>query len=195
MRVPEKIKLSNNHSSSDVLEDPAIVAVKKVNDNSEWMRVPERICVVGGETHISTRQPPPEMKLEHTFLGKPSTEYDKMVQLTTPPRTLRIEDTTPTFDEPLNKLDKALKSVDRTMNRSFDSRMNDSLMEFEDSEMTSHNYIQIRRRFVQISQRLDTLEIESSRRSKRDMILYTIGFLYILFRGVNWFSGRNEFRL
>lgn len=47
MRVPEKIKLSNNHSSSDVLEDPAIVAVKKVNDNSEWMRVPERICVVG----------------------------------------------------------------------------------------------------------------------------------------------------
>ena len=67
--------------------------------------------------------------------------------------------------------------------------------EFEDSEMTSHNYIQIRRRFVQISQRLDTLEIESSRRSKRDMILYTIGFLYILFRGVNWFSGRNEFRL
>jgi len=143
MRVPNKIKLAPNNVSSDVLEDPAIIAVKKVNENSEWMRVPERIWVVGefailglfinvltdyilgGEAHLTTREPPPELKLESTFIAK-----QELVQLTTPPRTLRIEDTAPVFETPLNQLDKALKSVEnKPLNKSLlDIRMNDSLM-------------------------------------------------------------------
>ena len=49
MRVPDQIKLAQGNAMNgiDVMQDPAIIAVKKVNDNSEWMRVPERICVVG----------------------------------------------------------------------------------------------------------------------------------------------------
>lgn len=47
MQVPDRIKLAPSTNGSDVLQDPASVAIRKVNDNAEWMRVPDRICVVG----------------------------------------------------------------------------------------------------------------------------------------------------
>lgn len=47
MQVPDKIHLNQGMNGIDVLRDPAIIALKKVNDDAEWMRVPERICVVG----------------------------------------------------------------------------------------------------------------------------------------------------
>ena len=50
MRVPDKIKLAQGNTmngTAHALQDPASIGIKKVNDNAEWMRVPERICVVG----------------------------------------------------------------------------------------------------------------------------------------------------
>ena len=55
MQVPEKIKLAPNSITNGVdgmLQDPAIVGFKKVNDNTEWMRVPDRICVVGEASYL-----------------------------------------------------------------------------------------------------------------------------------------------
>lgn len=47
MQVPDRIKLAPSTNGSDMLQDPAIVSIKKMSDNAEWMRVPDRICVVG----------------------------------------------------------------------------------------------------------------------------------------------------
>lgn len=200
MQVPEKIKLAPNSITNGVdgmLQDPAIVGFKKVNDNTEWMRVPDRICVVGNDSYLGTRQAIPEQQLEESFLGKPNT-FDSHVQMATLPSKLRVEDAPPIFETPVKKLDKALKSVDGAGGgRSVANQsrlMNDSFMDYEDSELNSQSYLQLRRRLVQITQRLDSLEIENRRRDKRDYLLYTSLFLYILFRGLKFVaSQQNQF--
>lgn len=65
--------------------------------------------------------------------------------------------------------------------------------DYEDAELNSQSYLQIRRRLVQVSQRLDSLEIENRGRDKRDYLLYTSLFLYLLFRGIRFISSQNQF--
>lgn len=65
----------------------------------------------GGEGHIATREPPPEMKIENALMGKPH-DFEQLVQLSTPPRTLRIEDTQPAFDESAKQLDRNISVED-----------------------------------------------------------------------------------
>lgn len=78
---------------------------------------------------MTSREPPPEQKLEQSFLGRPS-DFEQHAQLATPPTTLRIEDTEPVFETPVKKLDKALKSMEsgRSAMKLADNRMNDSFL-------------------------------------------------------------------
>lgn len=85
---------------------------------------------LGGETHLSGRGQLPEQKLENSLLGKPQ-DKDELVQLTTPPRTLRVADTQPVFETAIQKLDKALHSANNLSTRTprmNDSRLMDSIM-------------------------------------------------------------------
>lgn len=77
------------------------------------------LTIIGGDTHITTnRQPPIEMKLEDELFGK--TNLETQFQLSTPPRTLRYQDTVPIFAEPIQKLDQVLTESLQTPNQSID---------------------------------------------------------------------------
>ncbi|OTF77828.1 transport and golgi organization protein-like protein [Euroglyphus maynei] len=193
MTVPNKIKAVEG-SYNEILDDPAVLAIHDLKDNAQMMQVPECIRVAGGESHITTsREPPLEIKLEDKLFGKSNDE--SLIQLTTPPRTLRYEDAAPIFAEPIKQLDKALNSSSK-MNQSLIgntmlSRMNDStIIDYDDvdPQLSSQNFIQLRRRVLSLSHRIDALEVENRHRSKRDLILYAVGALYLLFRGLSWFA-------
>ena len=69
------------------------------------------------------------------MFGK-SNHDESLLQLTTPPRTLRYEDAAPIYAEPIKQLDKALNSSSiqsskmnkSMMDNTMVSRMNDSTM-------------------------------------------------------------------
>lgn len=66
--------------------------------------------------------------------------------------------------------------------------------EFDDPDLHSQNtnVVLLRRRLLHLQQRLDSLEMDNNSRKKRDMLLYTIGIIYILFKGINWFASKNR---
>ncbi|CAG2183794.1 unnamed protein product, partial [Oppiella nova] len=95
MRVPEKIMIETN-SHYNHFDDPAIIAAKSQgSDRPNWMTVPERILVMGNDSHMSGREPLPELKLENSMLGM-SPDFTRNesspIQLTTPPHTLSLGD-------------------------------------------------------------------------------------------------------
>ncbi|KAH7637159.1 transport and golgi organization 11 [Dermatophagoides farinae] len=198
MTVPNKIKAVEG-SYNELLDDPAILAFHDSEDKAKMMQVPECIRVAGGESHITTsREPPLEIKLEDKLFGK-SNHDESLLQLTTPPRTLRYEDAAPIYAEPIKQLDKALNSSSiqsskmnkSMMDNTMVSRMNDStIIEYDDvdPQLSSQNFIHLRRRVLQLSHRIDALEIDNRHRNKRDLIVYAIGALYLLFRGLSWFA-------
>nr|XP_027203079.1 mitochondrial fission factor-like [Dermatophagoides pteronyssinus] len=200
MTVPNKIKAVEG-SYNEMLEDPAILAIHDLKDNAKMMQVPECIRVAGGECHITTsREPPLEIKLEDKLFGGKSNHDDSLIQLATPPRTLRYEDAAPIFAEPIKQLDKALNSTttpSKSMinDNSMISRINDftinDLDDIDQQLSSTQNFIQLRRRVLQLSHRIDSLEIENRHRSKRDLIVYAVGALYLLFRGLSWFASNS----
>ncbi|KAI7684871.1 hypothetical protein SSS_02870 [Sarcoptes scabiei] len=191
MAVPSKIKAFDDQDYTNVL-DSTVLAISQ--DQPNMMQVPE--CIrVAGDTHITTnRQPPIEMKLEDELFGK--TNLETQFQLSTPPRTLRYQDTVPIFAEPIQKLDQVLTESLQTPNQSIDesfmrrNKPNEStIVESNDTELMSNpSMIQIRRRLLQLSNRIDALEMENYNRNKRDMIIFAIGAIILFFRGLNWFA-------
>lgn len=75
---------------------------------------------------MATREPPPEMRLENSLLVNPL-DLNQLVQLTTPPRTLRIEDTAPPFTEDSRPKRTVVPGEESKM-LTADSKINDSLM-------------------------------------------------------------------
>lgn len=65
--------------------------------------------------------------------------------------------------------------------------------DLEESDLISvTTRVELRRTLTILGQRINALETESKWRNKRDLLLYTFGFLYVLFRGVTWFTSRNR---
>lgn len=200
MTVPNKIKAVEG-LFHDLVEDQITI---NDNKNTEMMHVPECIRVAGGESHITShRGPPLEMKLEDKLFGRHVITDDSPLQLSTPPRTLHYEDVLPILAEPIKQLDKALNTpIGNVTNRSENLKLNNtetSLVDYDDPElMSTQNLLQLRRHLVHLSKRVDSLEIENDQRNRRDLIIYALGALYLLFRGLSWFvgnggGGRNRF--
>lgn len=66
------------------------------------------------------------------------------------------------------------------------------ISEIDDSDLGSQNLALFRRRILQLSHRLEAIEFENRRRDKREFLLYTIGAIYLLFRGLTWMFGRSQ---
>jgi len=110
MRVPDKISLlpeGMNHTDRN--------GYPKTSESNEWMRVPERILVAGGDKYAAGRPAPPEMKLESSIHGE--NFNNEHVQLMTPPRHLTLNEHSYPTVEPENDLnlsDSELKSSNRS---------------------------------------------------------------------------------
>ncbi|CAG2115963.1 unnamed protein product [Medioppia subpectinata] len=141
MRVPEKIVINDHNLNGGHFDDPAIIAARTQASHTGphdrlWMTVPERILVVGNESHMSGRGPLPEMKLENSMLGmndNSTTNSSIPLQLSTPPHTLTLnEHTFPTVGD--NNTDHNSYTNSRFPNSSHKKKRNVVLSGFTANE-------------------------------------------------------------
>jgi len=199
MRVPDKISIlpdgQDNHNERN--------GYPKTNESNEWMRVPERILVAGGDKYAAGRPAPPEMKLESSIHGE--NLINEHVQLMTPPRHLTLNEHSYPTVEPENDLnlsDSELKSSNRhvkTINFSqqdinYGSPTQDT---FGNSFLNSNNSMsaegelgQLKRNVKLLSRKVNALERETAQRYQRDVLIYTLGIIYFVFKGFSWLNRR-----
>lgn len=213
MRVPEKIlpapvdafpsKLTNEEPSRQF---------DKVNNPNEWMRVPERILVAGGERHVAGHKQIFEAKLESAFLGEdPLPRVSATTAMMTPPRTITLQDhqyPTVDLDEDESYL-IASNNIPRGKQVTFDMsalRSSDPLFSPTDALSMSYNgdalttpngsadanIIACRKFIRQLSRRVTALEKDNQARSMREFLLYSLGFVFFAIKGFTWLTSRSS---
>ncbi|KAI1290338.1 Transport and Golgi organization protein 11 [Halotydeus destructor] len=199
MRVPSKISVApdDNQSRNEHNMDNA-------RDNNDWMRVPERILVAGGDKYASGRPPPPEMKLESLMHG--NNFHSEPVQLMTPPRHLTLNDHQYPTVEPENDLSsseaerKYYKTPTKDVNFSpvtKDFYGLESPQDIYSNSVYGNNSLAgaddltiIKRQVKALNRKLAALERENQQKYQRDVILYTLGIVYFVFKGFSWLNRR-----
>lgn len=113
MRVPDKISLMNDGDGSGSDRDSRDRYTSNRHDPNDWMHVPDRILVAGGDKYAAGRAPLPEMKLESSMLGE-DVHTDQMM---TPPRHLTLNDHKYPSVEPENDLNSLESEKSYNKNR------------------------------------------------------------------------------
>lgn len=190
MRVPEKIsvipgvelresKMEKNQFNGDSLGP--------VKDKLNYMHVPERILVLGGNKHAAGREP--------YLIEKENDEYnnyDNDIELKTPPNVLTLNDINSQenghvkgFNESIiypNEESDMDKNGLLTYNSFFNSSQNlGTHSSSEDTQM-------IKKQIKHLNRRVNALEIESRNRYHREIIFYAFGLIYLVSKGLNWFQ-------
>ena len=90
MRVPDKISA---HPDVEISADQRdrLTSGHVGKGSVDWMHVPDRILLVGGDRHVSGREQLPEMKLESSIFEDDQITSNS-IQLMTPPRNLTLND-------------------------------------------------------------------------------------------------------
>jgi len=200
MRVPDKIsvhgddhRVQNGHNGHHATGKEG---------NGDWMQVPDRILVAGGDKYMSGRTAMPEMKLESSLLG--DTMHDEQVQLMTPPRHLTLNEYPSVEPEKeLNEaeLRSALKrSEPKEMytpmtesNINFGSPSNDNFGNsfFNNTSVVGETEMQnLKRQVRTLTRKVSAIERDNSSRYQRDVILYTFGVIYLITKGFTWLNRR-----
>ncbi|XP_054156478.1 transport and Golgi organization protein 11-like [Oppia nitens] len=236
MRVPERIVIESNNT----LDDPAIIAAAKSqtyhNNKPIWMTVPERILVVGNDSHMSGREQLPELKLENSMIGMGDGDYSSngeplAIHLTTPPHSLRLDEYLfPTAGDGPNVQSSATTNGPNSRGSTAASQQrlrrnvvlsglatNDDDIEIARKESTnespeyqsyynsnqsmndlSGDYTasgggggavepnQLRRQVRSLSRRVAAIELENQNRHQREVLVYTVGVIYFLIKGLFW---------
>lgn len=213
MRVPEKILPVSPETFASIKsanEELPAIPIDPKNPN-EWMRVPERILVAGGEKHMAGHKQILEAKLESAFLGEdPLPRVSATTAMMTPPRTITLQDHQyPTVDpDDDESYLVASNNISRTKQVTFDLstlRSSDPLFSPTDALSMSYtgdtlstpsgsgdpNIIAIRKIIRQLSRRVSTLEKENQARSLREFLLYSLGFVFFAIKGFTWLTSRS----
>ena len=214
MRVPEKILPVSPEAFASIkstIDEPSGVPFDQKNNPSEWMRVPERILVAGGEKHVAGHKQILEAKLESAFLGEdPLPRVSATTAMMTPPRTITLQDHQyPTVDpDDDESYLVASNNLSRGKQVTFDMsalRSSDPLFSPTDALSMSYtgdpttpsssgdpNLIAVRKIIRQLSRRVAALERENQSRSLREFLLYSLGFVFFAIKGFTWLTSRSS---
>ena len=202
MRVPDKISiLPEEEMATRSDQKERLTQGSKGKGSVDWMRVPERILVAGGDKHVAGRQFLPESKIESSILGDDELHLlSQTVQMMTPPRTISLnQHQYPSIDDDNNK--RVNRSASTSTRKSRDDVLRSGLLldassppstadpyfntSFNNSSMlTSEEKDPVRRQLRDLQRRVSSLERENRSRFNRELIWYSLGTIYLL---VTWF--------
>ena len=209
MRVPDKISvLPEEEMGSHGDQAERLTQGSKGKGSVDWMKVPDRIIVAGGDKHIAGRTPLPESKLESTMLGDDDLHLlSQTVQMMTPPRTISLnQHQYPSIDDDNRNNRGNHRSAPSSTRKSRGSEeLLRSGLVLQDSSPPSDPYFNtsfnntsvivsddkdpVRRQLRDLQRRVSSLERENRSRFSRELIWYTLGTVYLLmtwFRKPSW---------
>ncbi|KAK3576023.1 hypothetical protein CHS0354_014865 [Potamilus streckersoni] len=173
MQVPDKIE------AVDVSSVEFVLRQRTAEPQPYNMMVPDRIFIANDGSHVAARQ---EMK-HFDFEQFPQSTGSNYVGLTTPPRTLTLEERFPLVEDKENP-ETVQTSVQRPVANGIIpypepytpgiSTANTLLLNEED-EAT-----QIRTQVAKLIRRVTVMEQENQKRSQREVVMYTVMFGYLL---------------
>jgi len=172
--------------------------------DNDWMQVPDRILVAGGDKYMSGRTAMPEMRLESSILGE--NMMNEQVQLMTPPRHLTLNEHAYPSVEPEKEMNEAelRAALKRSEPKEMYTPMNESNMNFgspsndgfnnsflnQTSVVGESDLQNLRRQVRTLTRKVTSIERDNSARYQRDVIMYTFGFIYLITKGFSWLNRR-----
>lgn len=190
MRVPHHISVINRDDYENDID--ALLGRDKINEQTLAMHVPDRILVRGGNQHIVGRDELPEMRLEKSMEPQP-----EPILLSTPPRTLTLDmHAYPAVDAEDEAGDSA-KSTLRVRRKTTLSKLhNGDISLFNSSGLVpttppgplcvEDEVSMLKKQIRSVSRRLIIVEQENQQRHQREIVLYSVGVIYFLLKGLMW---------
>uniref|UniRef100_T1JB48 Mitochondrial fission factor n=1 Tax=Strigamia maritima TaxID=126957 RepID=T1JB48_STRMM len=187
MRVPHRIR---------VVDDDDQLSRNTDAEKLE-MFVPGRILVAGQDQHIGMKSPPRELHLEKSLLPTAAS-----VRVQTPPRVLTLEDHPfPTVEDdseqdftvtsqetipPETQSSRNTSTVGNEQSTSYPSSPANPVI-LENTGCPSEELIILRRHVAKLSRRILVLENDSQQRQQKEIVIYTLGVAYFVFKTLLWF--------
>lgn len=201
MRVPHRISIIDQDSEKDV--DTAALARDKANERTLAMHVPDRILVRGGNQHMEGRDPLPETRLERSLELQP-----EPILLSTPPHSLKLDvHAYPGIDAEEDGEDGEHHHGDKSSATSaLRVRRKTTLSKLHNGDISFFNntgsvpttppgplcmedeLLALRRQMRTVTRRLVVIEHENQQRQQREIVLYSVGVLYFLLKGLLWLN-------
>lgn len=187
MRVPQRISVID-HDQRNTIEDldhPMMLD----NDASLYMHVPDKILITGAGHRAGMEDVLPEARLEESVLQN----IEEAVHLSTPPRCLTLDaHSFPSVEEEGDPWDSSHRAVKLRHKTTLSNIPNGDLhvgpgsatppgVLHLDDEMAA-----TRRQLRVLSRRLMLLEQDNQQRQQREVVLYSVGVLYFLLKGLMW---------
>lgn len=179
MQVPDRIFVDDGSGAAESMGnyDPG-----SGNRQFSQMNVPERIIVAGDNQHIGLREGLRKLPIDRD----PHSEIPTLVELTTPPRVLTLEQHFPVVDDAQErKTDRVETHL--TSNGHLGTPVpyspgvspHDSLLLNEEDEATL-----VRTKVAKLTRRITLIEQDNQRRAQREMGLYIALFGYVIWKFV-----------
>ncbi|XP_038052137.1 uncharacterized protein LOC119724906 [Patiria miniata] len=187
MQIPTRLSMGQPQDAS--FSDPDSPNMDYMTDSpAHAMNVPERIMVAGSDTHVGSRQTPRHLDLEEMT---PFPTADTIVGLTTPPHTLKMEDVRfPTVgDQSVMKPDRSSMNHQRMTNGLDDTPTGPPKLLGNSSLVEGGPVLDIQglqRHLHLLTRKVRTLEENSVRRDRRELIFCTVGVVYFVYKGLRF---------
>ncbi|CAN7999068.1 unnamed protein product [Ixodes hexagonus] len=190
MRVPQKISVVDQDEYK-LIED---MGPNKLHFNdAAYMHVPDRILVRGGNQHVEGRDPLPETRLEQSLVGS----AEEAILLSTPPRTLTLDmHAYPAVD--MEDENNENRSTLKFRRKTTLSKLHNGDISFINSGSgpttppgvlsTDDELSVLKKQIRNVSRRLVAVEQENQQRQQREVVLYSVGLLYFLLKGLFWLN-------
>lgn len=189
MQVPDSIPVFNSDTEFNTRRSAGWGNREEDEIRRHHMNVPERILVAGGGQHIGTKPEIRGLNLDDTM---PTGKYYEPVGLTTPPRTLTLEEQFPSLDHQEEENDDGEYEEKKINTRIPNGRMGsgDALtpVSMTDSYMMSEQETNhLRTQLMVLSRKMHQLEKKQDAQATREKLLYSAAFGYLMLKFVFWF--------
>ncbi|XP_015922627.1 mitochondrial fission factor [Parasteatoda tepidariorum] len=156
--------------------EPPDLILPQHSEMKSRMNVPERIIVAGDNKHIAVRESVPELKFDTPFPN-----YLPNLVLAPPPNVL-------TVDEYPAEVSKPQKPETR---KEYDTNKDDvGLGDLQDTSLSIYaaddDLTKLRVQLRHLSRRVLAIEQENQQRQQREIVMYAIGVTYILMKSLLW---------
>jgi len=192
MRVPDKIsvmpgvelresKIEKSQFNGDSLQP--------VKDKLNYMHVPDRILVVGGNKHVAGREP----YLVENRVNEDLHNFDDDIELKTPPNVLTLNDINSQENGHIKAFNESIlypneDDLSRNDLLNYNSFYNSS--QNVGNQNSSDDTQIIRKQIKHLNRRVNALEIENRNRYHREILFYALGLIYLTAKGLSWFGQR-----
>lgn len=192
MRVPHRISVIGR--DDDEKDIDTLLARDKLNERTLAMHVPDRILVRGGDQHIEGKDLLPEARLEKSLELQ-----QEPIMLSTPPRTLTLDmHAYPAVDAEDEAGDSAKPTLKVRRKTTLSKLHNGDISFFSNGGSVpttppgplcvEDEVLALRKQIRSVSRRLIIVEQENQQRQQREIVLYSVGVLYFLLKGLMWLN-------